>query len=96
LPLPKEQLSKIKVWEHPFDNLVSDSKGILTNTNNQIVLEFDPNASEEIKTATLVLGNCKLLDPKNEKNANFEITMPKDDKLGYFSCDNAKGQVTAG
>ena len=44
----------------------------------------------------LILGNCKLLDPKNEKNSNFEITMPKDDKFGYFSCDNLKGAMTSG
>lgn len=24
----------------------------------------------------ILLGNCRLLDPKNEKNANFEIIMP--------------------
>jgi hypothetical protein len=43
-----------------------------------------------------VIGNCKLLDPKNEKNTNYEITMPKDDKFGYFSCDNLKGTLGSG
>ena len=97
LPLPLEQLPKIKAWEHAFDSVApQQNTGILSNTNNRIVLEFDPNASEEIKTKQLVLGNCKLMDPKNEKNANFEVVMPKDDKSNYFSCDNVKGQIPAG
>jgi hypothetical protein len=44
----------------------------------------------------LVLGNCKMVDPKNEKNGNFEIIMPKDDKFGYFSCDNLKNVIVSG
>ena len=30
-----------------------------------------------------------------EKNGNYEIIMPKDDKNNYFSCDNLKGVVTS-
>jgi hypothetical protein len=47
-------------------------------------------------TRKIVVGNCKLMDPKNEKNGNFEILMPKDDKFGYFSCDNLKSPINGG
>lgn len=37
-----------------------------------------------------------MVDPKNEKNGNFEIIMPKDDKFAYFSCDNLKNVIVSG
>jgi hypothetical protein len=37
-----------------------------------------------------------MIDPKNEKNGNFEIIMPKDDKFAYFSCDNLKNVIVSG
>lgn len=43
----------------------------------------------------LVIGNCRLMDPKMEKNGAFEITMGKDDKASLFSCDNQKGTVSS-
>ena len=43
-----------------------------------------------------MLGNCKLIDPKKEKNGSFEIIMPKDDKFGFFSCDNLKNAINSG
>lgn len=30
------------------------------------------------------------LDAKQEKAANYEITMPSEDKFGYFVCDKLK------
>lgn len=41
-----------------------------------------------------MIGNCRMLDPKMEKNGTFEITPAKDDK--YFECDMLKGQVNGG
>lgn len=35
-------------------------------------------------------------DPKLEKAINFEISLPKDDKFSYFSCDNLKAAVNPG
>ena len=79
---------------------IKDEAKILSPSNNQIILQFSKNIDEsdisEGQIRKLILGNCKLLDSKNEKNSAYEITMPKDDKFGYFSCDNLKGAVTAG
>lgn len=41
-----------------------------------------------------MLGNCKLLDSKLEKNGNYEVNLARDDKHNHFSCDNPKGIVT--
>ena len=42
----------------------------------------------------LIIGNCKLIDSKLEKNINYEVIIPKEDI--YFSCDNPKGSVNSG
>lgn len=42
----------------------------------------------------IVIGKCKLLDPKLEKPVNFEVLLNKDDK--FFVCDNVKGTVAPG
>lgn len=44
----------------------------------------------------MIIGNCKLLDNKLEKPSGFDIIMPKDDKSGFFQCDNLKGTISAG
>jgi hypothetical protein len=84
---------------------------IFSNMNNRILLEFhkpkDKNDNHEhCFSRKLVLGNCKLMDPKSEKNATYEIMMPvnksssdkdKDGKdSNYFVCDNLKGQINSG
>jgi hypothetical protein len=50
--------------------------------------------SEKAFKRKIIIGNCKLKDPKLEKNGNYEIIMPKDDI--YFSCDNLKGSLNSG
>jgi len=52
-----------------------------------------PTPAERSLKRKLVLGSCKLLDPKLEKPTNFEVIMPKDDR---FSCDNLKGTAAPG
>ena len=50
--------------------------------------------SEKAFKRKIIIGNCRLKDPKLEKNSNYEILMPKDDI--YFSCDNLKGTINSG
>jgi len=42
----------------------------------------------------MMIGNCRLLDPKLEKNGAFEFLQKSQDT--YFECDNMKGAVTGG
>ena len=42
----------------------------------------------------IIIGNCKLDDPKLEKNGNYEVFLDKD--CPYFTCDNPKGSVNSG
>lgn len=45
----------------------------------------------------ITIGNCKIYsDAKLEKPVNFEVTMPKDEKNNYFTCDNLKIAVAPG
>lgn len=83
-----------KKFEFPFDQLkLKDEERVYTHLNNKIILEFE-KLKETDNVRKLVIGSCKLLDPKAEKPTNFEVLLPKDDK--YFVCDNLKGAVTAG
>ena len=52
------------------------------------------NKDERCYKRKLLIGNCKLSDPKSEKNGSYEIIMNKDDT--YFTCDNPKGSINAG
>lgn len=42
-----------------------------------------------------MLGNCKLVDPKQEKNGNYEVMLGREEKHNYFTCDNPKGVVSS-
>jgi hypothetical protein len=44
-----------------------------------------PYEKEKIKFRRLVIGSCKLLDNKLEKNGQYEIAPGKDAQL--FECD---------
>lgn len=68
-----------------------------------ITLEFirsdnpDDLTEEEREKMTfrrVVIGSCKLLDPKLEKNGAFEFVAPPGEK--YFECDNPKGVISGG
>lgn len=43
--------------------------------NNKIILEFE-KLKETDNVRKLVIGSCKLLDPKAEKPTNFEVLLP--------------------
>ena len=68
--------------EFPFDLLKSkDEDNIFSLTNSKLILEFKKQANKEDKndlcfSRKIIIGNCKLLDPKMEKNCNFEISIP--------------------
>lgn len=77
----------------------------LTGQKQKIVLEFlrDEEAEsiqdnqferDKNRIRKILVGSCKLMDPKLEKNGAYEITPSKDDK--YFECDNLKGNVNGG
>lgn len=62
--------------------------------------EREESQKDECFKRKLVVGSCKLLDPKSEKPTNFEFIMPviiniiqKDDR---FQCDNLKGTAAPG
>jgi len=44
-----------------------------------------PFMSEQDRVRKVLIGNCRLLDNKLEKNMNYEFIAKKDDK--YFECD---------
>ena len=66
---------------YPFDFLkTKDIETIFSPPNNKIVLQFKKILNDDKDplcfTRKLICGNCKLLDPKNEKAAAFDILMP--------------------
>jgi len=61
----------------------SDTINVKGNTTERIFLEFtkyadnlDKEALERTTKRKIILGNCKMNDPKNEKNGSYEITIP--------------------
>eukprot|EP01017_Pseudomicrothorax_dubius_P009283 TRINITY_DN13124_c0_g1_i2.p1 TRINITY_DN13124_c0_g1~~TRINITY_DN13124_c0_g1_i2.p1 ORF type:complete len:352 (-),score=62.77 TRINITY_DN13124_c0_g1_i2:3-1058(-) len=80
---------------------VRDEDLIYSPANNRIVLEFQkPHNSEDRSeacfTRRIVIGNCKLNDVKAEKPTAFEITMPREEKGQFFTCDKLKEAVAPG
>lgn len=81
LALPKEE-ELIKNLETPFEILkLKDEETVFSQSRNKILLEFskpkDKNDNrEECFSRKMLVGNCKMLDAKLEKNSTFEITMP--------------------
>lgn len=53
-----------------------------------------PHLQEQNRVRKVIIGNCRLLDVKMEKNGNFEFSAGKDDK--YFECDVPRGAVNSG
>ncbi|CAK81749.1 unnamed protein product (macronuclear) [Paramecium tetraurelia] len=89
------QINEInKKIEFPFDQLkLKDEEKVYTYLNNKIMLEFE-KLKEEDNSRKIVIGSCKLLDPKMEKPVNYEVILSKDEK--YFVCDNQKGAIQPG
>jgi len=93
------------VWPEKFPHEVDEALSFLSpdfSERKRIVLEFmkeADNIPEDKKhlctKRSILIGNCKLNDPKSEKGGTFEITMGKDE-LNCFSCDVPKGNVNAG
>lgn len=71
-----------KPVEFPLDVLkIKDEENIFSVSRNKIILEFvkskDKNDINEMCfSRKILIGNCKLIDPKQEKNSNYEILMP--------------------
>jgi hypothetical protein len=77
--LPKEE-TLVKKVEAPLYLKVKDKETILSVSNNKILLEFKKPKEKSDKDELylkkkIVVRNCKMIDPKNEKNSNYEITM---------------------
>ncbi|MCQ2817863.1 MAG: hypothetical protein MJ252_11415 [archaeon] len=70
----------------------NDTLFLMFDRTNKGKPEEEPN--ERCFKRKIVLGNCKMNDPKNEKNGNYEIIMDKDDP--YFVVDNPKGALNGG
>ena len=82
-----------------YDNLdVPDVDRVFGASNNKILLQFmkltgGVEDGEGCFKQKIVIGSCKLVDPKLEKPTNFEVLMPKDDR---FTVDQQKGTVAPG
>ena len=62
--------------ENPYDMIsLKDEERILSPANPQILLQFQKTSPQEGQIRKLLVGNCKLLDAKNEKNMNFEVLL---------------------
>jgi hypothetical protein len=73
------------------DNSKKNTKEENNNNANEPVITEE---NERCFKRKLIIGNCKLDDPKNEKNGNYEVILDKD--CPYFTCDNQKGSVNSG
>jgi len=56
--------------------------------------ELDSEETEKMYTRKVLVGSCKLLDSKLEKNGAYEFNAPAGEK--YFECDNPKGAISGG
>jgi hypothetical protein len=70
---------------------IDDQKNILSFKNNQIYIKFVKPVGKDDKNPLcfkrkLTFGNCEMIDPKGAKAATYEITMPANDRDGYFVC----------
>jgi len=81
LSIPNEEELKRNI-ETPFEILkVKDEETIFSPSRNKILLEFlkpkdKTDTREDCFSRKILVGNCKMLDPKAEKNSNYEINMP--------------------
>jgi len=98
LSIPNEEELKKNV-ETPFEILkMKDEETVFSPSRNKIFLEFlKPKDKTDNREACfsrkILVGNCKLLDPKAEKNSIYEITMPvliKTQKylISFYFLDN--------
>ena len=58
--------------------------------------DIDPHSEnifekEKNRVRKLLLGSCRMMDNKMEKNGAYEVTPGKEDK--FFECDNLKGTL---
>ena len=76
----KGELEGLKL-EYPLDYItIKDEETIYGSGNNRLVLEFKRIIGDTVDEAAyarkISIGSCKMLDSKNEKPTNFDITMP--------------------
>ena len=82
--------TKLTKTKKKKNNKKKEEKNNENNINEPIITE----ENEKCFKRKLTIGNCKLDDPKNEKNGNYEVFLDKD--CPYFTCDNPKGTVNSG
>ena len=82
--------TKLTKTKNKKNNKKKEEKNNENNINEPIITE----ENEKCFKRKLTIGNCKLDDPKNEKNGNYEVFLDKD--CPYFTCDNPKGTVNSG
>lgn len=58
------------------------------------ILENNQEYLEKITKRKVIIGNCRLIDAKAEKNANFEVVFPVKDE--YFNCETMRGTLNSG
>ena len=85
----QNKLTKTKTKKN---NKKKDDNNNNDNNNNNEPIITEEN--EKCFKRKLTIGNCKLDDPKNEKNGNYEVILDKD--CPYFTCDNQKGTINSG
>lgn len=103
---PQESFFKINTEQDLFSDPLKinrmNNTNLNPNQNERILLEFvkynsENLTNEEVEKTTkrkIIIGNCRLNDPKNEKAGAYEIFMQKDDS--FFTCENLKGSINAG
>lgn len=68
-----------------------------TKVDKDLKVEDKSKLDEKCFVRKITIGNCKVYsDSKLEKPVQFEVSMPKDDKNNYFTCDNMKTAVNSG
>jgi hypothetical protein len=100
---PFEKLKR--KYEDPL-KLICAQSAVPQAPKQRIVLEFareedinfndTPYEKEKNKFRRIVVGSCRLLDNKLEKNGTYEIAPGPGKDAQYFECDQPKGALGTG
>jgi hypothetical protein len=78
-----------------YQEPVKKSKTItLEFIRSDLTEELTDEERQKMFVRKVLIGSCKLLDNKLEKNGAYEFNPPPNDK--YFECDNPKGAIGGG
>lgn len=85
----EEPLTMLKINEQP----VQKRRRIYLDFSRDEEVEGMENEFEKEKNRkrSIMIGNCKMLDPKAEKPGTYEINPPAGAQDKYFECDAPKG-----